>query len=61
MKQLDDFTASEIINYIANKLVADYDGMTKTLAKKLIVNAISYNVVIEAIREQVDYLLEYDK
>lgn len=35
-------------------------GVSKSLAKKLLVNAIAYNVVVESIMEQVGFLLDPD-
>lgn len=55
--ELYDFTATEIINYIVNKQVEE-KGISKALAKKLVLNALSYNVVIEEIENQIDYLME---
>lgn len=49
MRQLEDFTASQVIGYITDK-VAEDKGITKALAKKLVINALCYNIVIEEIR-----------
>ena len=57
MRELMDFTVKDITDYLINDIAEDYN-ITKALAKKLFINAISYNVVISSIKEQIDYLLE---
>ena len=57
MKALDNITMSQIVEYIAEKQ-AEERGISKALAKKLVINAMSYNVVVSAIEEQIEYLLE---
>ena len=54
---LENFTLKQIADYIIDE-IADDKNISKTLAKKLFINAISYNVVIEEIKGQVDFLLE---
>lgn len=56
MKQLENFTTNEIINYLTLRVASD-KGVSKALAKELVLNALSYNVVAAAIDEQIDYLL----
>lgn len=57
MKKLEDFTLKQVIDYLINK-IADEREISKALARKLFINAISYNVVVESINEQIDFLLE---
>lgn len=59
MKELDDITLKQISDYLTNKIVEEF-GVSKSLAKKLLVNVIAYNVVVESIMEQVDFLLDPD-
>ena len=59
MHELEDYTLKQISDYLTNKIVEEF-GVSKSLAKKLLVNAIAYNVVIESIMEQVDFLLDPD-
>lgn len=56
MHDLDNFTITEVMNYLIEKQVQE-KGISKALAKKLIINALTYNVVVEAIEEQIDFLL----
>lgn len=57
MRTLEDFTLKQISDYIIEKQVQER-GISKALARKLFINAISYNVVVEAIEEQIDFLME---
>lgn len=57
MKQLEDFTLKQVSDYLINEIAINKD-ISKSLAKKLFINAISYNVVVESINEQIDFLLE---
>ena len=57
MRQLEDFTLKCVTDYLINK-IAEERGLSKALARKLFVNAISYNVVVESINEQIDFLLD---
>ena len=60
MKRLEDFTAGQVIDYLANK-EAERLNISKSLAKKLVINAITYNVVVEEIENQIDFLIEEDE
>ena len=53
--ELYNYTTSSVINYLVETL-AENNGFTKAKAKQLLLNALTYNVVIEAIQEQVDFL-----
>ena len=54
--KLENYTTNEIINYLTLMIATD-KGVSKALAKELVLNALSFNVVVSAIDEQVDYLL----
>lgn len=56
MKQLEPFTASQVIECIAEDVELEY-SVPKSMAKDLVINAISYNVVADTIRKQVAYIL----
>jgi hypothetical protein len=47
----------QIINYLINKIKEDYGIKTSKEARELLFNAISYNVVVDSILSQIDYLL----
>ena len=57
MADLENYTASQIIDYLASEQ-AEKRGISKALAKKLILNALTYNVVTAEIDNQIDFLLE---
>ena len=60
MKDLYELKASDVIGQIADDVVENL-GIKKTLAKKLVVNALVYNCVQEEIISQVKFLAEiYD-
>lgn len=57
MKELEDFTLKWVSDYIIKK-IAQERNIPKSLARKLFINALSYNVVIAEINNQIDFLLE---
>ena len=57
MLNLMELTASQVINYLVDEQAAAR-GISKSLAKKLVLNALTYNVVTAEIDNQIDYLLE---
>ncbi|MFV0342622.1 MAG: hypothetical protein ACK5JH_06970 [Anaerocolumna sp.] len=57
MKDLEDFTMKDVADYIVDEIALDR-GITKKLARNLFINALSYNVVVEAINNQIDFLME---
>lgn len=56
MEELNDFTLKQVTDYLINKMAKE-KGISKTLARKLFINAISYNVVVMDIEEQIDFLM----
>lgn len=57
MKQLYDYTASQVIDFMAQD-VQERHNVSKTLAKKLVINALIYNCVVEEVLGQVDFLMD---
>lgn len=57
---LENYTTTEVINYLTNR-IAEEKNITKAYAKKLLINAITYNLVIEEINGQIDFLMEKEK
>jgi hypothetical protein len=55
--ELENFTAQQIITYLAND-IQEKHGVSLAYAKKLLLNALTYNVVREEINAQVDYMME---
>lgn len=56
--KLEQFTMTEIVDYYTDYLVENEIVATKAEAKRYFLNAITYNVVREAIVEQVVFLQE---
>lgn len=59
MRELEDFTLKQVTDYLIENIAED-KGISKALARKLFINAITYNVVVEEIRGQIDFLMEED-
>ena len=57
MRELEDFTLKQVTDWLIND-IAEEKGISKALARKLFINAIAYNVVIEEIKGQIDFLME---
>lgn len=57
MRNLENFKMSDVINYLSDKVSDDFQ-VNKSLAKKLVINALLYNVVVEEIENQIRFLLE---
>ena len=57
MMKLEDFTLKQVTDYLINK-IAEEREIPKALARKLFINAISYNVFVEEINNQIDFLME---
>ncbi|EOS35441.1 hypothetical protein C804_01044 [Lachnospiraceae bacterium A4] len=57
MKELENFTLKQVTDYLIDQ-IAEEREISKTLARKLFINAISYNVVVEEIKNQIDFLME---
>ena len=60
MMELYDFTLKQVTDYLINN-IAQEKNISKTLARKLFINAITYNVVTEEINNQIDFLIGYEE
>ena len=62
MMKLEDWKMSDVLNYYVDYIVNECEiTSSKTEAKKLVINALTYNVVREAIVEQVEFLKNNDE
>ena len=59
MKRLENFTMKEVTDYIIEDIVKER-AITKSLARKLLINALLYNVVIDEINNQIDFLINFE-
>lgn len=57
MRPLEDFTMKQITDFLIDTISKER-GISKALARKLFINAISYNVVVEEINNQIDFLMD---
>lgn len=57
MKDLYDITATQALDGIIDKVLADNPDMSRKMAKKLVINALLYNCVIDEVLGQVNFLL----
>lgn len=55
--KLEDFTMKQVTDYLIGRISENRD-ISKTVARKLFINALLYNVVIAEIDSQIDFLLE---
>lgn len=55
--KLENYTTNEVINYLVLRIATD-KGVSKAQAKELVLNALTYNLVVAEIDHMVDYLLE---
>jgi hypothetical protein len=59
MKELENYTLKEVTDMLIEDISKEKQ-VSKSLARKLLINALSYNVVMEQISNQIDFLLEID-
>lgn len=52
-----EFTLNQIIHYLTDRFSDEFE-VSKTETRRYIIDALSCNVVVEAIREQIEFLIE---
>ena len=52
-----ELTLNQIVNYLTYKFSDEFE-MSKAEIRRYIIDALSYNVVAEAIGEQIEFLIE---
>lgn len=60
MRELEKFTAKEIVDYYIGYIMEHELATTKSEARQLFLTALSYNVVREAVVDQIAFLIEGD-
>lgn len=55
-----EFTLNQIVNYLTDKFADEFE-MSKTETRRYIIDALSYNVVVESIREQIEFLIDQNE
>ena len=56
MEELKDYTLKQVSDCTI-EIIARKKGISKALAKKLYINSLTYTLVVQAIEEQIDFLL----
>ena len=59
MEELTDLTMTQVVNYYTNR-VSEKRNISKSLAKKLFLNALMYNIVINEVEDMMDFLMGID-
>lgn len=54
-----EFTLNQVANYLVDKFSEDFE-ISKSEARKYLIDALTYNVVVEAIWEQMNFLIYED-
>lgn len=60
MKDLYDLNTTDALGYAIEEVMNEHPELTKTQAKKLVLNALVYNCVVAEITGQVNFLLGID-
>ena len=54
-----EFTLNQVANYLVDKFSEDFE-ISKSETRKYLIDALTYNVVVEAIWEQMNFLIYED-
>jgi len=60
MRNLEQFTTKEVMDYYIGYIMEQELAASKSEARQLLLNALTYNVVREAVIEQIAFLQEED-
>ena len=60
MKNLEQFTTKQVVDYYIEYIMEHELAASKSQARQLLLNALTYNVVREAVIEQITFLQEED-
>ena len=60
MEELKDYTLKKVSDFLIDR-IAKKKSIKKTLAKKLFINSLTYTLVVNAIEEQIDFLLDEEE
>lgn len=55
-----EFTLNQVANYLADKFSKDFD-ISKSEARRYLIDALTYNVVVEELRQQIEFLIEQNE
>lgn len=55
-----EFTLNQVTNYLVDKFSKDFD-ISKAEARRYLIDALNYNVVVEELRSQIEFLIEQNE
>lgn len=55
-----EFTLNQVTNYLVDKFSKDF-GISKAEARRYLIDALNYNVVVEELRLQIEFLIEQNE
>ena len=61
MKNLEQYTTKDIMDYYIKYIMEHELASSKSQARQLLLNALSYNVVREAVVDQIAFLIDADE
>lgn len=61
MKNLEQFTTKEVVDYYIEYIMEHDLAASKAQARQLLLNALTYNVVREAVVDQIAFLIDTDE
>ena len=61
MKNLEQFTTKQVVDYYIEYIMEHDLASSKLQARQLLLNALTYNVVREAVVDQIAFLIDADE
>lgn len=61
MKNLEQFTTKQVVDYYIEYIMEHELAASKLQARQLLLNALTYNVVREAVVDQIAFLIDADE
>ena len=61
MKNLEQFTTKEVVDYYIGYIMEHDLAASEAQARQLLLNALTYNVVREAVVDQIAFLIDADE
>ena len=55
-----EFTLNQVTNYLVDKFSKDFD-ISRSEARRYLIDALNYNVVVEELRLQIEFLIEQNE
>lgn len=55
-----EFTLNQVANYLVDRFSKDFD-ISKSEARRYLIDALTYNVVVEELRLQIEFLIKQNE